>query len=155
MALASPRDRIVVIEDVSELRIDHPHVVQLECRQPNLEGAGFVGLDRLVRESLRMRPSRLVVGECRGAELRDLLSALTTGHKGGAATLHALSLAEVPVRLDSLSALSGLTMGQLSRQVRSAFDLIVHVDYTPGQPRRLTLGRFVTPQGGDLAVEEI
>ena len=155
MALASPRDRIVVIEDVSELRIDHPHVVQLECRQPNLEGAGFVGLDRLVRESLRMRPSRLVVGECRGAELRDLLSALTTGHKGGAATLHALSLAEVPVRLDSLSALSGLTMGQLSRQVRSAFDLIVHVDYTPGQPRQLTLGRFVAPQGGDLAVEEI
>lgn len=155
MALASPRDRIVVIEDVSELHIDHPHVVQLECRQPNLEGAGFVGLDRLVRETLRMRPSRLVVGECRGAELRDLLSALTTGHKGGAATLHALSLEEVPVRLDSLAALSGLTMDQLSRQVRSAFDLIVHVDYTPGQPRQLALGRFVTLQGGDLAVEEI
>ena len=89
LAYVSPRDRIVVIEDVSELRIDHPHVVQLECRQANLEGAGEVTMERLVRESLRMRPTRLVVGECRGAELRDLLSALTTGHRGGAATLHA------------------------------------------------------------------
>ena len=88
LSRVSPRDRLVVLEDVSEIIIDHPHVVQLECRQPNLEGAGEVTLDRLVRESLRMRPTRLVVGECRGAEFRDLLAAFTTGHSGGATTIH-------------------------------------------------------------------
>ena len=80
-------ERIVTIEDVAELRLDHPHHVRLEARQPNLEGVGAVGLSRLVREALRMRPDRLVVGECRGEELRELLSALNTGHDGGAGTL--------------------------------------------------------------------
>lgn len=154
LAFSSPRDRIVAIEDVSELNIDHPHVVQLECRQPNIEGAGEVTMEQLVRESLRMRPTRLVVGECRGAELRDLLAALTTGHRGGAATLHAHSLAEVPARLDSLAALAGLSSDQLSRQARSAFDLIIHVDHTPGQPRQVTLGRFVEHSPGVLGVAE-
>ncbi len=152
LAYASPRDRLVVIEDVSELRIDHPHIVQLECRQANLEGAGEVTMERLVRESLRMRPTRLIVGECRGAELRDLLSALTTGHRGGAATLHAHSLDEVPARLDSLAALAGLSSEQLSRQARSAFDLIIHVDHVPGQPREVTLGHFVEHSAGVLGV---
>lgn len=152
LAFASPRDRLVVIEDVSELRIDHPHVVQLECRQANLEGAGEVTLQRLVRESLRMRPNRLVVGECRGAELRDLLSALTTGHRGGAATLHAHSLEEVPARLDSLAALAGLTSQQLARQARSAIDLIIHVEHNPGQPREVSLGYFADTPGGELVV---
>ena len=154
LAFSSPRDRIVAIEDVSELHIDHPHVVQLECRQPNLEGAGEVTMESLVRESLRMRPTRLVVGECRGAELRDLLAALTTGHRGGAATLHAHSLSEVPARLDSLAALAGLSSVQLSRQARSAFDLIVHVDHTPGHPRQISLGRFVEHSPGVLGVVE-
>ena len=92
----------MVVEDVAELRIAHPHVVALEARQANLDGAGGIGLDRLVRESLRMRPDRLVVGECRGAELRELLGALNTGHDGGAGTLHANSLADVPARLEAL-----------------------------------------------------
>ena len=152
LAYASPRDRLVVIEDVSELRIDHPHVVQLECRQANLEGAGEVTLERLVRESLRMRPTRLVVGECRGGELRDLLAALTTGHRGGAATLHAHSLDEVPARLDSLAALAGLSPGQLCRQATSAFDMIIHVEHHPGQPRTVTLGHFVENSSGVLGV---
>ena len=154
LAFASPRDRIVVIEDVSELHIDHPHVAQLECRQPNLEGAGEVTMESLVRESLRMRPTRLVVGECRGAELRDLLAALTTGHRGGASTLHAHSLGEVPARLDSLAALAGLSSVQLIRQARSAFDLIIHVEHTPGQPRRISLGHFVEQASGVLGVVE-
>ena len=85
-------ERIVTIEDVAELRIDHPHHVRLEARQANLEGAGAIGLARLVREALRMRPDRLVVGECRGEEVRELLSALNTGHDGGAGTLHANGL---------------------------------------------------------------
>ena len=95
LGCAAPTERIVTIEDVAELRIDHPHHVRLEARQPNLEGAGGIGLARLVREALRMRPDRLVVGECRGEEVRELLSALNTGHDGGAGTLHANGLHEV------------------------------------------------------------
>jgi pilus assembly protein CpaF len=152
LSLAPPRDRIVTIEDVSELIIDHPHVVSLECRQPNIEGVGEIALGHLVRESLRMRPTRLVVGECRGAELRDLLSALNTGHRGGAATLHANSLEDVPVRLDSLAALAGLTSEQLARQAHSAFDLVIHVTAPPGRPRQLDLGRFHLSEGDRLAI---
>ena len=95
-------ERIVTVEDVAELRVDHPHVVALEARQANAEGAGALGLDRLVREALRMRPDRLVVGECRGAEVRELMSALNTGHDGGAGTLHANGLDYVPARLEAL-----------------------------------------------------
>lgn len=152
LSFASPRDRIVVIEDVSELRIDHPHVVHMECRQPNLEGAGEIPLDRLVRESLRMRPSRLVVGECRGAEVRDLLAALTTGHRGGASTLHAQSLEDVPARLDSLAALAGLSAGQLCRQACVAFDLVIHIHHAPGSARQVTVGRLVDTPAGHLGV---
>jgi len=152
LSFSSPRDRIVVIEDVSELRIDHPHVVQMECRQANLEGAGEISLDRLVRESLRMRPSRLIVGECRGAEVRDLLAALTTGHRGGASTLHAQSLEDVPARLDSLAALAGLSTGQLARQACVAFDVVIHVHHAPGAARELTVGSLVETSGGHLGV---
>jgi pilus assembly protein CpaF len=155
LSLANPRDRIVTIEDVSELIIDHPHVVSLECRQPNIEGAGEVALHQLVRESLRMRPTRLVVGECRGAELRDLLSALNTGHRGGAATVHANSLDDVPVRLDSLAALAGLTSEQLARQAHSAFDLVIHVTAHRGSARTLELGRLVLLEGDRLGIVPI
>ena len=109
-----------MIEDVAELRIAHPHVVALEARQANLDGAGAIGLDRLVRESLRMRPDRLVVGECRGAELRELLGALNTGHDGGAGTVHANSLADVPARLEALGSLAGHVGWMPSRARRSA-----------------------------------
>jgi pilus assembly protein CpaF len=155
LSLASPRDRIVTIEDVSELIISHPHVVSLECRQPNIEGVGEIALHQLVRESLRMRPTRLVIGECRGAELRDLLSALNTGHRGGAATLHANSLDDVPVRLDSLAALAGLTSEQLARQAHSAFDLVIHVTAHHGAARTVELGRFVLVEGDRLGIVPI
>jgi len=128
LSRVSPRDRLVVLEDVSEIIIDHPHVIQMECRQPNLEGAGEVSLDRLVRESLRMRPTRLVVGECRGAEFRDLLAAFTTGHSGGATTIHAQSLEELPARLEALGVMAGLSPDQVARQVTSAIDLVIHID---------------------------
>lgn len=154
LALASPRDRIVVLEDLAELAIDHPHVVQLECRQANLEGAGEVTLERLVRESLRMRPTRLVVGECRGAELRDLLTALTTGHRGGAATVHAHSLEELPARLEALAGLAGLSPEQLARQAASAFDLVIHVERIAGQRRALTLGTFRVGGEGRLELAQ-
>ncbi|MCT9820998.1 TadA family conjugal transfer-associated ATPase [Microbacterium sp. W1N] len=120
-------ERIVTIEDVAELAIDHPHHVRLESRQPNLEGAGAVGLARLVREALRMRPDRLVVGECRGEEVRELLSALNTGHDGGAGTIHAGGMDDVPARLEALGALAGLDDRALARQVASAVGAVVHL----------------------------
>ncbi|MGW4927988.1 TadA family conjugal transfer-associated ATPase [Agromyces sp. NPDC004153] len=139
---ADPRDRIVLIEDVAELAVDHPHVVSLEARQANLEGSGRLGLDALLREALRMRPDRLVVGECRGAELRELLSALNTGHDGGAGTLHANSLDDVPARLEALGSAAGLDAHAVARQAVSAFDLVLHVERVDGRRRLAGIGRF-------------
>ncbi|TPW77319.1 TadA family conjugal transfer-associated ATPase [Schumannella soli] len=153
LALAPPTERIVVIEDVGELRIAHPHVVALEARQANLEGRGGIGLDRLVREALRMRPDRLVVGECRGAELRELLSALNTGHDGGAGTLHANSLADVPSRLEALAATVGLGAEALARQAVSAIDAVLHLERREGRRRLVAIGRPLLDQRGRLAVE--
>nr|WP_245867000.1 TadA family conjugal transfer-associated ATPase [Diaminobutyricimonas aerilata] len=152
LSAAAPTERIVVIEDVAELRIAHPHVVGLEARQANIEGAGEVGLARLVREALRMRPDRLVLGECRGVEVRDLLSALNTGHDGGAGTLHANSLADVPARLEALGALAGLGTEAVARQAASAIDAVLHVERT-GDGRRLAgIGRLEVGDTGRLAV---
>ncbi|WP_159500892.1 TadA family conjugal transfer-associated ATPase [Microbacterium sp. 18062] len=142
LATVRPEERIVTIEDVAELSIDHPHHVRLESRQPNLEGAGGIGLAQLVREALRMRPDRLVVGECRGAEVRELLSALNTGHDGGAGTLHANGLADVPARLEALGALAGLDDRALARQVASAIGCVVHLERALDGRRRVAgLGR--------------
>lgn len=152
---ASPGDRIVTIEDVAELRIEHPHHVRLEARQPNLEGAGGIGLARLVREALRMRPDRLVVGECRGEEVRELLAALNTGHDGGAGTLHANGLLDVPARLEALGALAGLDDRALARQVVSAIGLVLHVARGDDGTRRLAaVGRPALDAAGRLTIEE-
>ncbi|WEO78021.1 TadA family conjugal transfer-associated ATPase [Cryobacterium sp. SO2] len=140
---APAAERIVVIEDVAELRIDHPHVVALEARQANLEGAGRIGLDALLREALRMRPDRLVLGECRGVEIRELLAALNTGHDGGAGTLHANSLADVPARLEALGALAGMSAAAVARQTVSAIGLVLHLERHDGQRRLAQVGRFV------------
>lgn len=140
---APPAERIVVIEDVAELRIDHPHVVALESRQANLEGAGRIGLDSLLREALRMRPDRLVLGECRGVEIRELLAALNTGHDGGAGTLHANSLADVPSRLEALGALAGMSAAAVARQTVSAINLVLHLERRDGRRRLAQVGRFV------------
>jgi len=131
----------------------HPNVVALEARQPNLDGAGGIGLDRLVREALRMRPDRLVVGECRGAEVRELLAALNTGHDGGAGTLHANSLADVPARLEALGALAGLSSGALARQAVSAFDAVLHVERAAAGRRLVAVGELQLDRRGRLAVQ--
>lgn len=146
-------ERIVTVEDVAELRIDHPHVVPLESRQANTEGAGALGLERLVREALRMRPDRIVLGECRGAEVRELLAALNTGHDGGAGTLHASELADVPARLEALGALAGMTPHALARQAVSGLDLVVHLDRGRGRRRVAAVGRFALSRKGLLTVE--
>ncbi len=155
LAEVPPGERIVTIEDVAELRIEHPHVVSLEARQPNSEGAGGVGLERLVRESLRMRPDRIVLGECRGAEVRELLAALNTGHDGGAGTLHASQLEDVPARLEALGALAGMTSAALARQVVSAIDLVVHLVREDGRRKVAGLGRFGLSADSVLLIEQL
>ncbi|AGW42331.1 hypothetical protein O159_23710 [Leifsonia xyli subsp. cynodontis DSM 46306] len=152
LAHVPPTERLVVIEDVAELRIPHPHVVGLQARQPNLEGAGGVDLRRLVREALRMRPDRLVLGECRGAEISDLLSALNTGHDGGAGTLHANSIEDVPARLEALGALAGLHDRAVARQAVSAIGMIVHVERSGGRRRVAGFGRLALGGDGRLRV---
>jgi pilus assembly protein CpaF len=149
---APPDERLVVIEDVAELRIRHPHVVGLETRQPNLEGAGGVDLRRLVREALRMRPDRLILGECRGAEVLDLLGALNTGHDGGAGTLHANSLADVAARLEALGSLAGLSDLALARQAVSAIGLVVQLERAGGVRRVTGFGRLALRADGRLEV---
>lgn len=154
LALAEPSDRIVAIEDVAELRVDHPHFVSLEARQANLEGAGAIGLERLVREALRMRPDRLVLGECRGGEVRELLAALNTGHDGGAGTLHANSLADVPARLEALGALAGMSPTAVARQTVSAIHTVLHIERNRQSRRLVQMGRFALDAGDRLRMVE-
>lgn len=126
-------ERLVLVEDSRELAPDHPHVVRLEGRPANAEGVGAVTLTTLVRNALRMRPDRLVVGEVRGAELCDLLAALNTGHEGGMGTIHANDPASVPARLEALGALGGLGREALHAQVGAALDAVVHLRREPGR----------------------
>lgn len=154
LAEAPANERLVLIEDVAELRVDHPHVVALETRQPNLEGAGGIDLVRLVREALRMRPDRLVLGECRGAEVRELLAALNTGHDGGAGTLHANSLRDVPARLEALGALAGLAPEAVARQAVSAIGAVLHLGRVGSARRLVAVGALTVGRDNRLAVEE-
>jgi pilus assembly protein CpaF len=127
LGAAAGQERLVLVEDAAELRVDHPHVVRLEGRTANVEGAGTVALRDLVRQALRMRPDRIVVGEVRGPEVLDLLVALNTGHEGGMATVHANSAVEVPARLEALGALAGLGRAALHSQVCAAVDVVLHL----------------------------
>lgn len=138
LAESPTQHRIVVTEDSAELRVDHPHVVYLEGRPPNVEGAGAVTLRDLVRQSLRMRPDRLIVGEVRGDEVRDLLNALNTGHAGGAATVHANSAVDALGRLELLAIQAGLDPAVARRAIETAFDAVVHIERGARGIRRVT-----------------
>ncbi len=127
LGLVPATERIVIVEDSAELRPMHPHWVTLQARLANVEGSGTVAMRDLVRQALRMRPDRLVIGECRGAEVVDMLAALNTGHEGGAGTLHANTASDVPARLEALGLLGGLTREALHAQVRAGFQIIVHL----------------------------
>lgn len=127
LGAVSPDERLVLVEDVAELRPRHPHVVRLEARPANLEGAGAVSMRDLVRQALRMRPDRVVIGEARGREIVDLLSALNTGHEGGLATLHARSPRDVPARIEALAAGEGFARHSLAAMLDAAVDVVVHV----------------------------
>ncbi|GAB3443141.1 TadA family conjugal transfer-associated ATPase [Actinophytocola sediminis] len=133
-----PLERIVSIEDAGELAPDHPQFVRLIARPPNVEGAGEVSLADLVRQGLRMRPDRLVVGEARGQEICELLSALNTGHDGGAGTVHANSPAELPARMEALAALGGLSRSALHSQLAAAFHVVLHMRRHADGTRRLS-----------------
>ena len=124
-------ERLVIVEDSSELRPDHPHVVGLEGRPVNVEDAGAITVRDLVRQALRMRPDRLVVGEVRGAEVVDLLAALNTGHEGGCGTLHANSAGDVPARIEALGVAAGLSREAVHSQLASAVQVVVHVVRPP------------------------
>ncbi len=127
LATVSPAERIITVEDTAELAVRHQHVVALLARSANVEGAGAVELRELVRQALRMRADRLVVGEFRGAEIVELLAALNTGHAGGAATVHANSVGDVAARLVALAALGGMPPDTLAAQAASALDVLVHI----------------------------
>lgn len=137
LSLVDPSDRMLLVEDAGELAPAHPHVVRLEARPANVEGAGEVTLRDLVRQALRMRPDRVVVGEVRGAEVVDLLAALNTGHEGGCGTLHANSARDVPSRLEALAAVAGLGREALHSQLASALQVAVHLVRPRGAPRRV------------------
>lgn len=138
LGLADPRERVILVEDSCELAPQLPHVVRLEARPPNIEGAGRIGLDDLVRQALRMRPDRLVVGEVRGSEVVDLLGAMNTGHEGGCGTLHANGAADVPARLESLGIAAGLGRDAVHAQAVAALDVIVHLRRDVDGRRRLS-----------------
>jgi pilus assembly protein CpaF len=125
LGLVRPEERLLVVEDTGELRPDHPHVVRLEARPANVEGAGEVSVRSLVRQALRMRPDRLVVGEVRGPEVLDLLAALNTGHDGGCGTIHANSAFDVPARIEALAAMAGASRAAVFSQMASALDVVI------------------------------
>ncbi|MEI7779217.1 MAG: TadA family conjugal transfer-associated ATPase [Actinomycetes bacterium] len=127
LSLVDPGERILLVEDSGELAPVHPHVVRLVARLPNVEGGGTVSLRDLVRQALRMRPDRIVIGEVRGAEVVDLLAALNTGHEGGAATLHANSAADVPARIAALALAAGLDRGAAHAQLAVGIDVVVQL----------------------------
>ena len=152
LGLVPPSERIVICEDAPELGPAHPHVVRLVGRPANVEGAGEVTLRDLVRQALRMRPDRVVVGEVRGAEVVDLLAALNTGHEGGAGTLHANRPAEVPARLEALGVAAGLDRAAVHSQAAAGLDAVVHLRRTPAGRRVDEIG--VLRRVGDLVAVE-
>ena len=137
LSMVGAEERLVLVEDASELRPEHAHVVALEARPANIEGAGEVTLRTLVRQALRMRPDRLVVGEVRGAEVVDMLAAMNTGHEGGCATIHANSAADVPSRVEGLALAAGLSREAAHSQLSSAVDVVIHLGRDRDRVRRL------------------
>ncbi|MGI8418986.1 MAG: TadA family conjugal transfer-associated ATPase [Nakamurella sp.] len=140
LAAVPANERIVIVEDAEELRPPHPHVVRLVARPPNVEGAGAVDLRELVRQALRMRPDRIVIGEVRGAEVVDLLAAMNTGHDGGAGTVHANTVSDIPARIEALAATGGFSRDAVHAQLTVAIQLVVHLKRAGGARRVSEIG---------------
>ena len=148
-----PHDqRMIVLEDTPEIIAEHPHTISLTARRANAEGTGQISMGELVRQCLRMRPDRIVVGEIRGAEISDLLVALNTGHAGSAGTLHANSPEAIPGRLEALGAMAGMPPRSLVRQALDGIDTLVHVART-SHGRRITHMSRLVERDGALGIE--
>ena len=145
-------ERIVTVEDAAELRLEQPHVVRLEARPPNIEGRGAVTIRDLVRNCLRMRPDRIIVGECRGGEALDMLQAMNTGHDGSLTTAHANSPRDALARLENMVMMAGyeLPSSAIREQVSSAIDLIVQQSRLADGSRKIVRIVEVTGREGDV-----
>jgi pilus assembly protein CpaF len=148
LGLVPPSERVVIVEDSTELNPAHPHAVRMQARTANVEGAGVVSLRDLVRQALRMRPDRLVVGEVRGAEVVELLSAMNTGHEGGSGTVHANSAADVPARLEALGLTAGLDRLAVHALVAAGVDAVLHLA-RDDEGQRVVGGVHVLVRGAD------
>jgi pilus assembly protein CpaF len=153
----SPADRVVTIEDAAELRLQQPHVVRLEGRPPSIEGRGEVTIRDLLRNALRMRPDRIVIGEVRGAEALDLLMALNTGHDGALSTLHANSPTDALSRLETLALMAGVGLPHeaIAEQLQRGIDLVVHLQRGRDGARRVTEIAEVVRVAGTTATRSV
>jgi pilus assembly protein CpaF len=133
-------DRIVTIEDAAELQLQQEHVVRLETRPPNIEGKGAITATDLVRNALRMRPERIIIGECRGAETLDMLQAMNTGHEGSLTTIHANTPRDAVARIETMITMAGfeLPLKAMRSQIASAVDVIIQANRLQGGPRKIT-----------------
>jgi pilus assembly protein CpaF len=155
LSAVSPAERLVIVEDASELRPRHPHVVALEARQPNVEGVGEIPLRQLVREALRMRPDRLVVGEVRGSEVVDMLAAMNTGHDGGCGTIHSNSADAVPARFEALGVGAGMPREAVHAQLAAALQVIIQLRRGRNGVRRLAEIAVLDRTGDGLVTSRV
>jgi pilus assembly protein CpaF len=148
--------RILIVEDSRELNPQHPHIISLESRPANIEGMGLITMKDLIKQSLRMRADRLIIGEVRGIEVIDWLSALNTGHRGCAGTIHASSIYEVVIRFESLGLISGLSKEAIHSQLKTALNYVIHIEKdSQGKRKVVGIGEFKVNEKGYLFVEEI
>jgi pilus assembly protein CpaF len=153
-----PEERIITIEDAAELQLQQPHVVTLETRMANIQGEGAVAIRDLLRNALRMRPDRIIVGEVRGNEAVDMLQAMNTGHNGSFGTIHANSPRDALMRLENMAEMAqlGMSSHSIRSQIASAIDLVVHVERLPDGERRVTsITEVVGMSEGILATQEL
>jgi pilus assembly protein CpaF len=156
-SLIGEHDRIITIEDAAELRLGQSHVLRLESRPPSLEGKGEVTIRALVRNALRMRPDRIIVGEVRGPEALDMLQALNTGHDGSMTTVHANSAADALRRIETLSLMAGVGLphNAIREQAASALDVVIHLERSRDGVRRVIAVTEVVRAAGDIGVREL
>jgi pilus assembly protein CpaF len=156
LSVCGNNQRILIIEDSRELNPQHPHVVSLEGRPANIEGMGLITMKDLIKQSLRMRADRLIIGEVRGDEVIDWLGALNTGHTGSAGTIHANSIHEVIIRFESLGLMAGLSKEAIHSQLRTALNYVIHIERNiEGKREVKAIGEFQTDSIGNSFVKEL
>jgi len=145
-------ERIITIEDAAELRLQQPHVVRLETRPPNIEGKGEINQRALVKNTLRMRPDRIIVGEVRGIEVIDMLQAMNTGHEGSLTTIHANNPRDALIRLENMVGMAGVNVVQkaLRQQIISGISVIIHIARLSDGRRKVTSIQEITGMEGDM-----